>query len=385
MASVYRRKSDGRWCAAETIGRQRVVRYAPKADNTRRAARDLARELERLRKAKAPVPAHRLTTAEHLRSWLRDADLAPNTRRRYSVIVEKHLIPAVGSIRLQALAVEDVQRLLNEAVGGPQSRRHYRAALRTALNVALDRGLIARNPAAARSLALPDLPEREPAYLTAEQARVLIAGTVEDRLHALYVLGLYTGLRQAEALGLTWQDVDLAAGLVTVRATLQRIDGAWKRRAGHKTSRRTGQWTKVVPIAGPARDALAEHYRRQQTEAAAAKSWPAYALVFTTERGTELYGWRVTRMLYAHEARLGLPRVGYHGLRHTTATLLLEAGIDRKIVAAMLGHTDSRTTENLYQHVRAEVARDAADALERVLSEATATDSRYTTGEDERR
>jgi integrase len=190
--------------------------------------------------------------------------------------------------------------------------------------------------------------------LTGEQARILLAGVQGDRLEALYVTALGTGLRQGELLGLRWQDIDLERRELSVRHTLQR---GTRTLAEPKTerARRTLRLPRQVAAA------LSAHRARQSVVSLA-------GLIFTTEKGTALDTRNATRALQRHLQRLGLPHQRFHDLRHAFATLMIESGEDLGAVSRILGHADFGTTADVYAHLTPVMLDGAAERMDRILS-----------------
>ena len=195
----------------------------------------------------------------------------------------------------------------------PRTAHHCRAVLRAALGAAERHGLLGRNVA---SLAAPPkVPEREYIAITPAIARQIMAPVQGDKLEALYVMLLGTGLRLGEATALTWADVDFTSSMITVRRSLQRVKGSFQL-VGTKTakSRRT------VPIVPPVLEALRVHQERQNLEKLMqGPEWEGAAwggLIFTTERGGPLGG----DIAYRHFLRVlrhaDLPAMRLHDLRH---------------------------------------------------------------------
>lgn len=355
--SIYPRK-DGRLVASISLGGgRRATRYA----KTKAEARLRLAELQKL-KAAGAVEGSRLTLGQYLARWLDDVrpNLAPATWRKHESICRTGLGPALGRRRLSDLSVADVRRYLASAPVGAQSARHHRATLRRALADAQRDGLVSRNVAALAEP--PSLPSRERTVLTADQVRALIDGTRDDRLRALWILLATTGLREAEALGLLWADLDPDAATVTVRATLQRVDGEWQRRPP-----KTARSRRTVYLPSVTVDALREHRRAQMAEWLAAGRPGELGLVFITPRGRPIHGTNLSKLLYAHLDRLGLPRVTIHDLRHSAATMLYAEGVPLEAIADMLGHSTVRVTQDLYRHRVEHIQKGAADAMQRAL------------------
>ena len=314
-----------------------------------------------------PGPDERITVASLLERWLEmsaGSSVRPSTLRRYRQLVQIHLAPGLGRIRLAQLTPVDVQTFLNERAStglAPRTVHHLRAVLRTALNQAVRWGMLARNVAALAES--PHMERSEPAVLTAEQAKHLLAIAREDRLQALYTVAVALGLRQGEALGLAWSDMDFEAGVIHVRHALQRIDGEL-RLVDPKTlrSRRTILAPKV------AMDALAAHKARQaQEQLLAGPRWRSSGLVFTAMEGGPLDAAVVRRRFPRLLKKAGLPAMPFHNLRHSCASLLLAQGVPARVVMETLGHSQISLTLNTYTHVAAELMREAADAMDRAL------------------
>lgn len=206
--------------------------------------------------------------------------------------------------------------------------------LRGALNQAVRWDLLGRNPA---SLVEPPRVERyEIKPLTPVEARAFLAAIRGDRLEALYSVALTMGLRQGEALGLRWSDVDLDIGSLRIEKQLQRIEGRLQLvELKTKLSRRA----LIMPSSIVA--SLREHRHRQLEERSAARDrWVESGLVFTTPGGEALEGSTVTRHFHDYLERAGLPQRRFHDLRHSCATLLLVQGVSPRVVMDVLGHSD---------------------------------------------
>lgn len=167
-----------------------------------------------------------------LAEWLGSVEpnIAPNTHKSYTNYIENHIGPALGSSKLDKLTARDLQSFFDARLKllSPQSVPHIRTVLRQSLDRAVGQGLIVRNPGR-----LTDAPRRErkqePTFLNDEQLARFLEAIEGDGLEALYVLALATGLRQAEHLGLVWEDLDLEHGELQVRLQLQRVDGKLQR------------------------------------------------------------------------------------------------------------------------------------------------------------
>jgi integrase len=274
------------------------------------------------------------------------------------------LKPAIGHIPLNKLTPLHVQQLLNaKKIEGlsPKSIRYIRGTLRTALNQAVRWDLVSRNPASL--VDGPRVVHYEIQPFTPEEARTFLAAMKGDRLEALYSVALTMGLRQGEALGLCWKEVDLEMGYLRVSKQLQRFDGE-TRLVEPKTAR--SRRTLALP-ASIARS-LREHRDRQLKErAAAGASWIETGLVFTTPSGKPMDATRISKDFHRHLHRAGLAQRRFHDLRHSCATLLLVQGVSPRVVMEVLGHSQISLTMNTYTHVLPELRRQAADRIDELL------------------
>jgi integrase len=203
--------------------------------------------------------------------------------------------------------------------------------------------------------------------LSADEARILLAAVEGDRLEALYVLALTTGMRRGELLALRWTDVDLhaRAPAVHVRATLryQNADTYFFDPPKTDKSRRR------IGLSSTALEALRAHRTRQLEERlAVGVVWRDEDLVFCTPIGGALCGNHFSeRDFQALLTRAGLPRIRFHDLRHTCATLLLRRGVHPKVVSELLGHSTVTMTLDRYSHVLPDMQQAAMEAMDGIL------------------
>lgn len=330
---------------------------------TKRAAQlALTEEVERLQ---AGISTDRgLTVATYLDQWLiGKRNLRDTTRRNYSTHVRLYLAPALGHYRLQELRADHLDALYADLQGGRYAGatsatvHHVHRTLRSALNTAVRRRLIAWNPCLH-----VELPAHRRARSTVWEPRHLVTfldASAEHRLGALFHLVAFTGMRRGEAIGLHRSSLDLERAHLVVE--WQITDAGRGPRLG---APKTDAGARTVPIDPVTVDVLREHLQRQDVERAAwGEAWQDHGLVFAREDGSLLRPDAVTRLFGDLVERAGVPRIRLHDLRHTHASLALAAGVDIKVVSDRLGHSTTAITANLYTHVVPAVARSAADAI----------------------
>ncbi len=330
----------------------------------RDALRDAAQGIQ-------PV-SQQLTLAAWLETWLATSvrpRLRPRTIESYEMVVKLYLAPApLGRTPVAKLTPAAVQAALTAlaARSGPGGRhlspttvRYVYSVLRIALGRALKAGVVHRNVATLLDPPRKATVERHP--LTADQIGTFLGSVDGDRQRALYVAAIGLGMRQGELLALRWSDIDLEAGTVSIRHTLQR---GTRTLAAPKTERARRTLRLGVEVS----TALRDHRRRQLEERiAAAKRWKDEDYVFTTPAGRPLDTKHVTADFQVALAAVGLPHQRFHDLRHACATQLIEQGEELAVVSKILGHSDLGTTADVYAHLTPAMAQRVADRMDGVL------------------
>jgi integrase len=365
---ISRHKGSGLYMARYTV-------HTPTGPKRKTLYGKTRREVdEKLTKAKADrdtgfiFDADNLKLGEYLARWLADSvrdTVRPTTFERYEQMVRLHIRPVLGKVKLKNLTSAHVRGLYREKLDAglsPRTVQYVHVTLHKALKQAIADGLIPRN--ATEAVKPPQVSREEMRPLTAEQVKVLFEAAKGDRLAALYVLAVTTGLRQGELLGLKWDDIDLEVGTLQVRRTLTTAKGGpVLSEPKTKGSRRT------VRLSVTASEALRSHLDRQLGEIdQAGDLWRENGLIFASKSGSPLSRQHVT----AHRfkplfKRAGLPEMRFHDLRHTCATLLLSKNVNPKVVSEMLGHATIAITLDTYSHVLPNMQESAAKAMEDVL------------------
>ena len=367
QGSITLRK-DGRYMIRVTMaGGRRVTSYSADSDAADEELRRLleARELD--------VDPTRSTVEAFLLSWLaslRDARhrrVRPRTYDHYEGIVRLHIIPALGRHRLDRLREHHVQAWLDADQAAPRTVLHHRAVLRRALSVAVRRRLIAVNPAV--GVELPAAPYTA-MPLTIVEAKALLGSSAGHRLGPLWRLALDTGLREAELLGLGWDDVDLEAGTVSVTSQLQRLyEGPVV-----QGRRRQGRWVRT-PVKGGRRlerlalmpatvTALTAH--RLAMVAERTPDWVYWGLCFPTSRGQPYESSQILREFHRACRDAGIEERRIHDLRHSTASLMDELGVAEHVRQNRLGHATAAMARR-YARAAEPLDRDAVERLSRAL------------------
>ena len=367
--SIFQRK-DGRWVARVDLGYQNGRRQ--RKDMFGRTRRDVQQKLAAAQRAvqdNLPIPAERQRFGAFLTAWLEDVarpNLRPRVFVRYRELLTLHAIPTLGARPLAKVTPQDMQALyrvkLEEGLA-PRTVGHLHRVLHRALADALRWGLVARNVCDA--VKPPKVQAQEMRALSPNEARQLLTAAAGDPLQALYVVAVTVGLRQGELLGLKWADVDLDAGRLQVRRSIARVNGqGWiEQEPKSAKSRRSVALTRLAV------ESLYRHRRRQLERRVKALAWEDNGFVFANEVGRPLTPQNLTqRSFLPLLERAGLPRVRFHDLRHTAATLLLAQGVHPKVVQEMLGHSTVSLTLDVYSHVTPTLQSEAAEKMQAVLA-----------------
>jgi integrase len=313
-----------------------------------------------------------ITLEDYLDRWLADSvhgTVRESTFSRDKYLVTNHIKPALGRLKLKNLNALQVQSLYRDRLdsglsGSTVQKIHH--VLHKALAQAVRWDLIPRNPSDNVKAPKPTPKEMHP--LSATEAQKLLEAARGDRLEALYVLAIHTGMRQGELLGLRWEDVDLDRQSLRIRRTLTR-KGNQSGGAYGVGEPKTKKSRRTVRLTERAVEALRSHRARQAEEKlGAAAPYQDRGLVFAGERGgiinpSNLRNRSFTPLL----KKADLPRITFHDLRHTCASLLFQRNVHPKIVQELLGHASVAITLDTYSHMLPGMGSETADAIEEAL------------------
>jgi integrase len=317
------------------------------------------------------------TLSEWLRHWLDNIAarrVRPSTLEGYRSKVDYRIIPGLSKHRLARLErhpehIDAFYAALEREGLSPATLLQIHRILSRALKVAAQRGKIGRNPC--ELVDAPALQRHEVLPLVADDARAILDAASAHRNAARWSVALALGVRQGEALGLSWRYVSLEEGTVRVAWALQRLP----RQGLVLVPPKSRAAVRTIALPPQLVDALRAHRTAQLEERLrAGSSWRGSGLVFpdTGEPVELLFAQQNGRPIdpqrdWAEWKRLlrgaGVRDARLHDARHTAATLLLTQGVDVRVAMAILGHSSSQLTRDTYQHVVPELARDAMDLV----------------------
>jgi integrase len=305
-----------------------------------------------------------MTVAEWLDLWLTEyaqGQLKPRTVVNYEYHIRYNITPYIGKINLRSLDAMTIQKLLGRALSGenrkaplsPKSVKNLLGVLSSALGQAMKLGYIAQNPC--HICKTPKVHKRQITVLGDKDAELLNA--IKGNSHEeLFIVALFTGLRQSEILGLTWDAVDFEHGRLSVLGQYSH---------GVFLSTKNGKNRVVCPP-----QICFEAFKRQKVKQAEyrllqGQEWNnAHNFVFTKKSGEPLLAVSVYKSLKKVVSEIGLPSMTFHGLRHSFATTALLAGVDVKTVQESLGHYTAAFTLDVYSHVTDQMRQLAAKKMQ---------------------
>lgn len=364
-----RRRSNGRWEGRYTAG---IDPATGKAMQKSVSAKTQAECRERLRQAirdsQGLVIDHTgdYTVAEWCRLWYETyskPNLRFSTADSYKVILEKHIIPAIGGIKLRQLTALHIQQMYNHAKEQGRVRRWEKTTdlslanstvrrihmvLNSCLQQAVKERIIPYNPC--ESCRIPKLEKKEMTIIPPEKVGAYLRAAEEYGVLPIFYLELTSGLRRGELLGLQWSDLDPENQLITVNKQLSKINGELV-----LTTPKTQNSIRKVAV--PKRTVellIAEHEKH-----------PDSPLMFASPR-TGSY-WSPDAIGRVHKKLLAMAEIDssvrFHDLRHTFATLAMQSGVDVKTLASMLGHYSAGFTLDTYTHITHQMQQGAAEKI----------------------
>ncbi|HEV8340733.1 MAG TPA: tyrosine-type recombinase/integrase [bacterium] len=358
--------------------------YSKNGFPTKKAAQQaLSAELARFHTGAFVEPSKLTLQAFLLEQWFPaiEGRLRRSTRANYMTNLKVHVIPALGSLKLQRLTAPRIAAFYSELLTGgrrdgkglaPKTVRNIHALLHRALKDATRWGYVPHNRA--DDVDPPHGASPQQQVWTPEQLRAFLAHVHDDRLYALWLLVTTTGMRRAELAGLRWSDIDFARARLTPR--LPRVVVNYQ---VHESDTKTASGRRSLALDPATLDALREHRRRQTDERAIAEIGDDNDLLFTWPDGRPLHPDLITDWFQRHAKRavweqdgrtkVGLPGIRLHDVRHSYATAALAAGVPAKIVSERLGHANVQITLDTYTHVIPGLDEQAAATVARLILE----------------
>ncbi len=361
--SIYQR-SNGRWRAQVMLDGERLNFSA---DTRRECVEWLKDTLTRIDEG-LTYENTPLTLREFMQDWLTSskASWRRTTWRQYRYVTRKFIDPALGHVKLSELRPRGIQELYDRSLKdgvGIQSVSKIHTVLHSALSHAVKTGILGQNPASATIPPVP--PTREMDILDEIQVNQLLIAAKGHRLEALFHLAVTTGMRQMELLGLKWSDLDWDRQSIVVQRQLARRSHDGRKFVAPKT--KAGR--RMIALGSLTIEALKDHYDRQLAErCVAGDEWKEHGLIFPTSVGTPISPRNLLRDFRKLLRRAALPRIRFHDLRHTSASLMLNHGVPLIVVSKRLGHARPSITLDIYGHLIPSMGAEAAEKIDTLVA-----------------
>jgi integrase len=334
--------------------------------DAQRAMADIVRALER----QTYVAPRRLTFGEFVRGeWLQmmRSQLKVSTWDSYDRNLRLHVLPVLGGRQMQAITAGHLNALYQSLLAGgnhtrkgglaPKTVRYVHTTISKVLSDAVDLGLVSRNVAAsARAPKLGKAGVKQMRFWTPEELDSFLGFVQDDWLYPLWHLTAMTGMRRGEVLGLRWVDIDFGSARLSIRQEL--ISVAYEINFSTPKSHRA----RVIDLDPETVNVLKRH-RDSQREAVPATQRAKDLVFVRRDDGDLIHPDRLTQMFDLRVKRSGCPRIRFHDLRHTHATIGLRAGVPIKVMSERLGHSSPAFTLQQYAHVIPGMQAEAAAAI----------------------
>lgn len=348
-------------------GDHTITGMAATVQDSRKKAKLKLESMPNILAKRSALPSARLTVGAFLLIWLEGEhkhNIAHSTYKRYRALLNHHINPVINEIALQKVGSTDISAVLTkmrESGQSPRSQQQARALLSVALGEAENKGYIALNPVKKVRIPINRVKEIDP--LGIEDVKRLLETYKGTYMSARLHIALLCGLRQGEALGLRWQDIDLNSGLIEVRNQVQKIDGKLQ-----LTGLKTDRSRRCVALTSESLGSLKQHRKLVESmKTACEDAWQENDFVFPHLDGTahpatlDYNAWkRCLRLCGIKTRRL-------HDARHTAATLMYAQGVGIEVISRALGHSSSAITSKLYVHSAIKPLQDAALLLNKSI------------------
>lgn len=372
-SGTIRQRPDGLWEARFITGIDpgtgKGIRKSVYAKTQKEARQKLSQAIASIDNGEYKDPT-KLTVGQWVDIWAKDylGGVKPHTVASYEGCIKNHIKPALGAVKLETLNTHTIQGFYNglskptEDKPGlsPKTVKNVHGVLHAALQQAVMIGYIRYNPAEACTL--PRIVKKEIKPLDEEQSKAFIKAIKGHRFEALFTFTLFTGMREGEVLGLTWDCVDFTDGTILIKKQLQRE----KKKGGQYifVSLKNDKTRTITPA--PWIMKLLRSHRASQTAMRlfVGEAWEQSNLVFTNELGRHLAIHTVYKDFKKVVASIGCPEVRFHDLRHSYAVAAIRSGDDIKTVQDNLGHATASFTLDVYGHTTKEMKHASAARME---------------------
>lgn len=367
-----RKRKDGRWEGRYTAGHDPVTGKQVFKNVLGKTQAEVKEKLKAALEQNQKIDFTRTgkyTVTQWMNEWFENVckiKVRPSSHQTYRGYIDNHIAPNIGKIPLEKLSTMDLQKFCRKLMEKGRVERieskhqnkglsaktvwNINQVISSAMDFAVAQKIIAENPC--KNVSLPKIEHREMQTIPVDQLQAFLEEAKRSGFYEMYYIELSTGLRRGELLGLKWQDIDWDNGVITVRRQVARVNGEIT-----EAPLKTKNSYRTVSISPQAIEVLKTQKAKTNDE-----------YVFPSLHGGPISPDSVNNMLKRVLERAGIPKVRFHDLRHTFATLALQNGVDIKTVSGMLGHFSAGFTLDTYAHVTTAAQKEAAQTMGNVLS-----------------
>lgn len=367
-----RKRKDGRWEGRYTAGHDPVTGKQVFKNVLGKTQAEVKEKLKAALEQNQKIDFTRTgkyTVTQWMNEWFENVckiKVRPSSHQTYRGYIDNHIAPNIGKIPLEKLSTMDLQKFCRKLMEKGRVERieskhqnkglsaktvwNINQIISSAMDFAVAQKIIAENPC--KNVSLPKIEHREMQTIPVDQLQAFLEEAKRSGFYEMYYIELSTGLRRGELLGLKWQDIDWDNGVITVRRQVARVNGEIT-----EAPLKTKNSYRTVSISPQAIEVLKTQKAKTNDE-----------YVFPSLHGGPISPDSVNNMLKRVLERAGIPKVRFHDLRHTFATLALQNGVDIKTVSGMLGHFSAGFTLDTYAHVTTAAQKEAAQTMGNVLN-----------------
>lgn len=361
-----RKRSDGSWEARYVYSGKRYSVYGKTQAEVRKKLTEAQAQID----GGAYIAPSKITVAEWLDKWQADylRKVKASTKQRYEIDVRLHIKPALGKELLSKLSPSQITTMYNQEQDNGlsvKSIKNLHGTLHEALQQAVKMHYLKNNPCDDATLPESDEDKKEMHPFKDKQVKRFLQAIQGNRYEALFQVALFTGMRQGEIIGLTWDCVDFSRKSIHLYRQLKRVP---KSNGQYRfTTLKNKQERSFKPPQEVLNILRAVKHQQAEWRLKCGECWKDTGLVFTDETGGNVNDRTVYNNFKKIVESISLPEVRFHDLRHTYATLALQNGIDPKTVSTTLGHATVAFTLDKYGHVSEAMMQDSADRMQRFI------------------
>lgn len=364
-SGTIRQRPDGRWEARYTLGHDPGTGKPVRKSIYGTSQQDVRKKLNAITVSidtgdyKEPS---KLTVDDWLKIWIKDytLNLKPLTLKSYNTQINNHIVPSLGKIKLSTLSPHHIQKFYNGLNDDYSAKtiKNIHGVFHKGLKQAVDLGYIKTNPT--NACKLPKVVKTQITPMDKEIIPAFLEVIKGHQFENIYTVDLFTGLRQSEAIGLTWDCVDFKTGTVFVYRQYQKLKGGcqWATLKNGKT--------RLIKPAKFVMDILkAEKIKQVENRLKAGSAWEnTENFIFTNPLGTHTKHETLSKNYKKIVTQMGLKELRFHDMRHTFAVISLQAGDDIKTVQENLGHHSAAFTMDTYAHVTDAMRKDSSERMD---------------------